>query len=252
MISAATETETLIELEDVSKEYGSKLAVENLSLKVAAGEVFAFLGPNGAGKTTSIKLITGLLRPTSGRVRVAGYNMASNSVEARRQVSFVPDSPHLYEKLTARDFLEFTRKIYGIDGPASRSYQEELIDTFEIRDFADDLIESYSHGMRQRVVFASALLHRPRVLVLDEPMVGLDPKSMRIAKDQMKETARRGSAVFMSTHTLSIAEEIADRIGIIRRGRLVKSGTLEELRADRPGGMTLEDYFLQVTAEDES
>ncbi|MBY0585553.1 ABC transporter ATP-binding protein [bacterium] len=241
----------MIHLDSVSKVYGSKLAVDQLTLQVQAGEVFAFLGPNGAGKTTSIKLITGLLRPTKGYVWVAGHSMAGNSVEARRQVSFVPDQPHLYEKLTARDFLEFTRKIYGIDGPESRAYQEELIDTFEIGDFADDLIESYSHGMRQRVVFASALLHRPRVLVLDEPMVGLDPKSMRIAKDQMKATALRGSAVFMSTHTLSIAEEIADRIAIIRRGKLVKCGTLEELQRDRPGGMTLEDYFLQVTAEDE-
>lgn len=249
---ASSAGEVLIELDRVSKVYGSKLAVDNLSLQVKQGEVFAFLGPNGAGKTTSIKLITGLLRPTQGHVLVAGYSMSSNSVEARRQVSFVPDSPHLYEKLTARDFLEFTRKIYGIDGAESRAYQEELIDTFEIRDFADDLIESYSHGMRQRVVFASALLHRPRVLVLDEPMVGLDPKSMRIAKDQMKEASRRGAAVFMSTHTLSIAEEIADRIGIIRRGRLVKCGTLDDLREDRPGGMTLEDYFLQVTAEDEA
>jgi ABC-2 type transport system ATP-binding protein len=251
MTSSTAATEVLINLENVSKVYGSKLAVDNLSLQVRAGEVFAFLGPNGAGKTTSIKLITGLLRPTSGHVFVAGYSMAGNSVEARRQVSFVPDQPHLYEKLTARDFLEFTRKIYGIDSPASRDYQEELIDTFEIRDFADDLIESYSHGMRQRVVFASALLHKPRVLVLDEPMVGLDPKSMRIAKDQMKQTAEQGASVFMSTHTLSIAEEIADRIGIIRRGKLVKCGTLDELQRDRPGGMNLEEYFLQVTAEDE-
>lgn len=250
---SGTQTRTcLVRLEGVSKEYGSKLAVNNLDLDVYAGEVFAFLGPNGAGKTTSIKLMTGLLRATRGKVTVCGRDMSDNSVEARRPISFVPDQPHLYEKLTARDFLDFTRNIYGIDDAQSRAYEEELIDTFEIRGFCDDLIETYSHGMRQRVVFAAALLHRPKVLVLDEPMVGLDPKSMRIVKDLMRQTARHGSAVFMSTHTLSIAEEVADRIGIIRRGRLVRCGTLEQLRDERPAGMTLEDFFLQVTAEDEA
>lgn len=241
--------EKIVRLEGVSKVFGSKLAVDDMNLDIFAGEVFAFLGPNGAGKTTTIKLMTGLLKPLRGKITVAGYDMSSNSVEARRNISFVPDQPHLYEKLTARDFLDFTRNIYGIDGPESRRYQEELIDTFGIRGFCDDLIETYSHGMRQRVVFASALLHRPKVLVLDEPMVGLDPKNMRIVKDLMRETAARGSAVFMSTHTLSIAEEVADRVGIIRQGRLIRCGTLAELQAERTSGKTLEDFFLEVTDE---
>jgi ABC-2 type transport system ATP-binding protein len=242
--------EAMILLEHVSKHYGLKLAVDDLSLRIEPGEVFAFLGPNGAGKTTTIKLITGLLKPTKGRVIVAGHDMSLNSVESRRQISFVPDQPHLYEKLTARDFLDFTRRIYGIDGPESLRYQEELIDIFEMRHFCDDLIETYSHGMRQRVVFASALVHRPKALVLDEPMVGLDPKSMRIVKDLMRETARSGSAVFMSTHTLSVAEEVADQIGIIRKGRLIHCGTLDELRAQQTTAGSLEDFFLEVTAED--
>lgn len=240
--------EPLVELIGVSKDFGSKRAVDDLHLTVHAGEVLAFLGPNGAGKTTTIKLMTGLLRPSQGSVHVCGLDMAAQSVEARRNVAFVPDQPHLYEKLTARDFLDFTRQIYGIDSPESRAYQEELIDTFEIRSFCDDLIETYSHGMRQRVVFASALLHRPRVLILDEPMVGLDPKSMRIVKDLLRETARAGSAVFMSTHTLSVAEEVADRIGIIRLGKLVRYGTADEIRQQRSSDETLEDFFLQVTA----
>lgn len=240
----------LVDLVGVTKLFGAKAAVDDLSIRLDAGEVFAFLGPNGAGKTTTIKLMTGLLRPTRGQVRICGWDMSSQSVEARRNISFVPDQPHLYEKLTARDFLDFTRQIYGIDGPESKRHQEELIDIFEIRSFCDDLIETYSHGMRQRVVFASALLHRPKVLILDEPMVGLDPKSMRIVKDLMKETARRGSAVFMSTHTLSIAEEVADHIGIIRRGKLVCQGSLHELRALRSQDQSLEDFFLEVTAEE--
>ena len=241
--------EKIVRLEGVSKVFGSKLAVDDMNLDVYSGEVFAFLGPNGAGKTTTIKLMTGLLKPMKGKITVAGYDMSTNSVEARRNISFVPDQPHLYEKLTARDFLDFTRNIYGIDSTQSRAYQEELIDTFGIRGFCDDLIETYSHGMRQRVVFASALLHRPKVLVLDEPMVGLDPKNMRIVKDLMRQTAANGSAVFMSTHTLSIAEEVADRVGIIREGKLIRCGTLDELRAERATGKTLEDFFLEVTAE---
>lgn len=239
----------LIELVKVSKLFGPKLAVDRVDLVVRAGEVFAFLGPNGAGKTTTIKLITGLLRPSEGEVRVAGLNMASESIEARRHIGYVPDQPHLYEKLSARDFLDFTRGIYGIDGEASRRDQEGLLDTFEMREWCDDLIETYSHGMKQRLAFASALLHRPAVLVLDEPMVGLDPKSMRIVKNLMREAALGGSAVLMSTHVLAVAEEIADRVGIIQHGRMVKVGTVDELRSERKIGMSLEDFFLEVTAE---
>lgn len=241
--------EPLIELSAVSKRFGEKQAVNAIDLSIHSGEVFAFLGPNGAGKTTTIKMITGLLKPTSGRVFVGGHDMSSNSLEARRSISYVPDQPHLYEKLSGTDFLEFTRGVYGATDPASKAYQDELVGIFEMRDWCDDLIETYSHGMRQRVAFASALIHRPKVLVLDEPMVGLDPKSMRIVKNLMRQTADAGAAVLMSTHVLAIAEEVADRIGIMQHGRMIRCGTLNELKAMRPTGTTLEDFFLEVTAE---
>lgn len=239
----------LIQLEHVSKRYGDKLAVVDLSLEIPAGELFAFLGPNGAGKTTTIKMITGLLRPTAGSVRVAGFDMAGNAEQARRTISYVPDQPYLYEKLSGRDLLRFVRDIYRLAGPETMQYEEVLIETFAMNSYVDDLIETYSHGMRQRLAFAAALLHEPRVLVVDEPMVGLDPKSMRIVKNLLRETARRGTAVFMSTHTLAIAEEVADRIGIIHRGRLIRCGTMAELRAETADALSLEDFFLQVTAE---
>lgn len=238
-------------IEDVSKQYGDKWAVRNLSLTIPAGELFAFLGPNGAGKTTTIKMITGLLRPSAGRVRVVGHEVATDSLEARRQLAYVPDQPYLYEKLTGRDFLRFIRDVYELPA-AFQDFEEELIDTFGMRDFVTDLVETYSHGMRQRLAFAAAMLHKPKVLVVDEPMVGLDPKSMRIVKDLLRKTTREGTTVFMSTHTLGIAEEVADRIGIIHRGRLVRCGTLAELRVDHANDMSLEDFFLEVTAESQA
>lgn len=241
--------EPLIVLENVCKRYRDKLAVNQLNLKVAAGELFAFLGPNGAGKTTTIKMITGLLRATAGSVRVCGYDMRENSEAARRNISYVPDQPYLYEKLSGRELLRFVRDIHGLTGPEIATTEERLIDTFEMRGFVDSLVESYSHGMRQRLAFAAAMLHGPRVLVVDEPMVGLDPKSMRIVKDLFRQTANAGATVFMSTHTLTIAEEVADRIGIIHNGRLIRCGTAAELKADLGADGTLEDLFLQVTAE---
>lgn len=239
--------EALIRLENVTKLYGNKVAVRELSLEIYAGELFAFLGQNGAGKTTTIKMITGLLRATTGRVCVAGHDMTVNSIAARREISFVPDQPHLYGKLTGRDFLNFVRDIYSLPPAEAAEDQERLIDTFEMRDYVDNLIETYSHGMRQRVAFAGAFLHRPRVLVVDEPMVGLDPKSTRIVKDLLRASANAGAAVFMSTHTLAIAEEVADRVGIIHRGNLLRLGTVREvIGADE---RNLEETFLKVTAE---
>lgn len=235
-------------LEQVSKEYGDKLAVRDLSLRIETGELYAFLGPNGAGKTTTIKMMTGLLRPTRGRVFIAGHDIASDSLEARRVISYVPDQPYLYEKLSGRDFLRFIRDIHNLRNGA-QDYEEELIDVFGMREFVPDLIETYSHGMRQRLAFAGALLHRPRVLIVDEPMVGLDPKSMRIVKDLLRASTKKGTTVFMSTHTLAIAEEVADRIGIIHRGRLLCEGTLAELKRDSVEHRSLEDFFLAVTAE---
>ena len=243
----------MIQIESVSKQYGSKKwAVRDLCLEIPPGQLFACLGPNGAGKTTTIKMITGLLRPTSGRILVCGQDMSSNSSEARRPISYVPDEPHLYDKLTGREFLEFTRDLYCVSGPEIDERLESLIDTFETRDYIDQLAESYSHGMRQRVVFASALLHRPRVLVVDEPMVGLDPKSVRIVKDLLRQAAAGGAAIFMSTHTLSVAEELADRIGIFRDGVMVRCGDMSELRAAAETDASLEDLFLQFTESDEA
>lgn len=239
----------LVEFLGVSKSYGPKPAVVDLTLTLYPGEVFAFLGPNGAGKTTTIKMMTGLLRPSAGVVRVAGSASAFDSSAARQALSYVPDQPHVYEKLTGREFLDFVRELYGLSGPEVALDVDRLVAVFEMNGFLDDLAETYSHGMRQRLAFAGALLHRPKVLVLDEPMVGLDPKSMRIVKDLLRREASAGMCIFMSTHTLAIAEELADRVGIIQRGRLIRCGTLAELRAEFVGGQTLEDFFLDVTRE---
>jgi ABC-2 type transport system ATP-binding protein len=239
----------LIELQNVSKSYGTKQAVRDLSLTVRPGELFAFLGPNGAGKTTTIKMLTGLLRPTSGRISIAGLDVSRNGEQVRQMISYVPDQPHIYEKLTGREFLSFTTDIYGLSGPEVRSHQQELIELFEMSRYVDDLVETYSHGMRQRLAFAAALVHRPRALIVDEPMVGLDPKSMRIVKDLFRRYADQGACVFMSTHTLAVAEEVADRIGVIDRGTMIRNGTLEELRGSTANGASLEDMFLSWTAQ---
>jgi ABC-2 type transport system ATP-binding protein len=238
----------MIELLDVSKKYGSKLAVDRLTLTIPAGELFAFLGPNGAGKTTTIKMLCGLLFPTSGSVRVGGFDLAKQGDEARRLIAFVPDTPYLYEKLTGREFLKFIADMYGLEPSRAAAKAEEVIELFRLHEFVDDLTEQYSHGMRQRTVFAAALMHEPSVLIVDEPTVGLDPKSIRLLKDLLRREADRGTTVFLSTHSLDIAQELADRIGIIDRGRLIGCGTLDSLRkqADRSG--TLEEVFLQLTA----
>jgi ABC-2 type transport system ATP-binding protein len=240
----------MIDLIDVSKRYGNKLAVDRLNLRVAAGELFAFLGPNGAGKTTTIKMMCGLLFPTEGRVRIGGFDLQAEGDRARQQISFVPDTPYLYEKLTGREFLQFIADMYGMPRDAGRERIAAMIDLFSLADFVDDLTERYSHGMRQRTVFAGALLHRPKVLIVDEPTVGLDPKSIRLLKDLLRQEARQGTTVFLSTHSLDVAQELADRIGIINRGRLIGCGTLEELRKQADHEGTLEDVFLELTEEE--
>lgn len=239
----------MIELANVTKRFGAKEAVSNLSLSIRSGELFAFLGPNGAGKTTTIKMLTGLLQPTHGRVVVAGHDMGSDAADARRHLAYVPDQPYLYDKLTGADFLRFIRDIHGLAGAEVDARQRAMIDTFDLSDFLNDLIETYSHGMRQRVAFAAALLQQPKVLIVDEPMVGLDPKNMRVLKNLFRDVARAGTTVFMSTHTLAIAEEVADRIGIIHHGRLIHQGTLAEIKRLRSSVHSLEDVFLEVTAE---
>jgi ABC-2 type transport system ATP-binding protein len=239
----------MIELHEVSKRYGSTLAVDRLSLSLAPGELFAFLGPNGAGKTTTIKMITGLLFPTSGTVRVGGFDMQGEGDRARQLISYVPDQPYLYEKLTGREFLQFIADMYGMARDDARRRMAEVIGLFELKDFVDDLTERYSHGMRQRTVFAAALLHRPKVLIVDEPTVGLDPRSVRLLKDLLREEARGGTTVFLSTHSLDIAQELAHRIGIVEHGRLIGCGTLDALRHQAELQGTLEDVFLKLTEE---
>jgi ABC-2 type transport system ATP-binding protein len=239
----------MIELDNVVKRFGTKTAVNGLSLCVEQGELFAFLGPNGAGKTTTIKLMCGLLFPTEGTVRVGGFNLQSEGDQARQLLSYVPDTPFLYEKLSGREFLEFIGEMYGLSAAHRERRTAEVIDLFGLGEFVDDLTERYSHGMRQRTVFAAALLHEPRVLVVDEPTVGLDPRSVRLLKDVLRNLSAAGTTVFLSTHSLDIAQELAQRIGIVDRGRLIGCGTLEALRRQADSNGSLEEVFLRLTEE---
>jgi ABC-2 type transport system ATP-binding protein len=241
----------MIEFRNVSRNYGRKVAVSELDLVVPSGEIFAFLGPNGAGKTTSIKMLVGLLRPSVGEVRVCGFDVVSECRQANSRVGYIPDEPYLYDKLTGREFLLFIAGMYGLDGRAAADRMAREIARFELDDFVDDLCESYSHGMKQRVALAAALLHDPEVLVLDEPTVGLDPRTIRLVKDLLRGRAAAGTTVFMSTHSLSLAEELADRLGIVDRGRLRCAGTMSELRAQVASeDSTLERLFLKFTSAD--
>jgi ABC-2 type transport system ATP-binding protein len=241
-----------IELIDASKRYGSKLAVDRLSLSIKAGELFAFLGPNGAGKTTTIKMLCGLLFPTSGTVRVGGFDLNTDGDRARQLIAFVPDTPFLYDKLTGREFLQFIADMYGMPRDRSRERMAAMIELFSLATFVDDLTERYSHGMRQRTVFAGALLHEPKVLIVDEPTVGLDPKSIRLLKDLLRRQAKGGTTVFLSTHSLDVAQELADRIGVVNKGRLIGCGTLDALRRQADLNGTLEEVFLKLTEEEET
>ena len=242
----------MIHFEQVSRAYGDKLAVDRLSLVVPRGELFALLGPNGAGKTTSIKMLVGLLRPGSGTVRVAGFDVLTHPREANQCLGYVPDEPFLYDKLSGREFLEFLGEMRGWGRTEVNRRITHEAETFDLSGFLDDLTETYSHGMKQRLVFAAALLHSPPVLVLDEPMVGLDPRSTRMVKDVLREQVRSGTTVFMSTHMLAVAEEIADRIGIVNQGRLAFLGTLPELRQELASpDAALEPLFLELTGSND-
>jgi ABC-2 type transport system ATP-binding protein len=239
----------MIDITSVTKRYGPKVAVRDLTLHVPAGELFAFLGPNGAGKTTTIKMLCGLLFPSEGAVKVGGFDLVSHGDQARALISYVPDQPFLYEKLTGREFLQFTADLYAMPPARARQKIAEVIDLFRLDDFVDDLTERYSHGMRQRTVFAAALVHEPKLLIADEPTVGLDPKSIRELKTLLRQLAGNGMTVFLSTHTLDIAQELADRIGIIDHGRLIGCGTLADLRKQAAIDGSLEDLFLAITEE---
>jgi ABC-2 type transport system ATP-binding protein len=237
----------LIETSHLIKKFGDKVAVNDISFNVNGGEVFGFLGPNGAGKTTTIKAIVGLLQPTSGTVKVAGYDVQLQPMQAKAASGFVPDTPNLYMKLSARELLRFVGDLYELKPEKAAERGDELLRLFDLADVRDDLIDSYSHGMQQKIALAAALIHDPKVLVLDEPTVGLDPKSARLIKDMLRQMADRGAAVFLSTHILEIAERMCDRIGIIDRGNLVAVGTMDELRAMGKGERSLEDIFLALT-----
>lgn len=238
---------TLIETRNLVKKYGDFVAVNNVSFDVRGGEVFGFLGPNGAGKTTTIKMIVGLLQPTSGVVKVAGYDVQSQALSAKASSGYVPDTPNLYAKLTGRELLRFVGDLYNIDRQQAIHRIDELLRMFDLSDAADETVDSYSHGMQQKASLAAALMHDPKVLVLDEPTVGLDPKSARLIKDILRQMADRGAAVMLSTHILEIAERMCDRIGIINKGELVAVGTMNELRALGKGESSLEDIFLGLT-----
>jgi len=241
----------MIHLDKVTKRYGNKTAVQELTLEIPGGELFAFLGPNGAGKTTTIKILCGLLFPTSGSVAVGGFDMRQQGDQARQLIAYVPDQPYLYEKLTGREFLQFVGEMYGLSRDLLRQRMAEVIGLFRLEDFVDDLTERYSHGMRQRTVFASALVHQPKLLIVDEPTVGLDPRSVRQLKDLLRQQADQGTTVFLSSHSLDVVEELADRIAIIEHGRLIACDTLEALRAQSAVDGSLEDVFLKMTEEAE-
>ncbi len=238
----------MIEFDHVSRTYGKKTAVSDLCLTLAPGELFALLGPNGAGKTTTIKMLVGLLQPTAGQIRVCGRDVVRQPRQSNQLLGYVPDESYVYEKLSGREFLDFVADMHNLSAAEKRSRVAREIDAFELHDFVDDLAESYSHGMKQRLAFAASQLHEPAVLVVDEPMVGLDPRSMRMVKDLLRRKASAGTTVFMSTHSLAVAEEIADRIGVVDHGRLRFLGTLDQLRRQLAVTHTsLEDLYLELT-----
>jgi ABC-2 type transport system ATP-binding protein len=238
----------MILLEGVTKRYGQFTAVHPLDLHVPPGELFGFLGPNGAGKTTTIRMLTGVLHPTAGRVSIAGHDLSRAPAEAKRLLGYIPDRPFLYDKLTGREFLRFVGGLWGQEGPALERRAEELLALFELTAWQDTLVESYSHGMRQKLLISSALVHGPRLIVVDEPMVGLDPRAARMIKDLLRNFVAQGGTIFLSTHTLEVAEALCDRIAIIQEGRIRAMGTMDELRSEAEAGAAgLEEVFLRLT-----
>ncbi len=241
----------MIQTEKLTKQFGDNTAVASLTLKIGAGEFFCFLGPNGAGKTTTIKMLTGLLHPTEGRAILGGHDIQKEPVEAKQLIGYIPDAPFLYEKLTGREFMQFVAGLYRMTESQIADNTERFLELFGLDGVSDQLIEDYSHGMRQKLSFAACFLHNPSIVIVDEPWVGLDPKNIRFVKNFLRQKTREGVTVFMSTHTLSIAEEVADCIGIINDGKLLYTGTVEEVRAVAKNPGTLEDIFLELTQEDD-
>ncbi len=240
----------MIKTENLTKKFGENVAVNELNLEVPEGTFFCFLGPNGAGKTTTIKMLTGLIRPTKGRAFIRGIDIQQEPVKAKQCIGYVPDHPFLYDKLTGREFLKFIAGLYQISEKEFKERTEEIVPLFGLNSIVDQLIEDYSHGMRQKLSFAACFLHKPDIVIVDEPWVGLDPKNIRLVKDYLKEkTKKDGLTVFMSTHTLSIAEEIADVIGIIHQGKLCAFGSVQEIKSLSNTSANLEDVFLEITKE---
>jgi ABC-2 type transport system ATP-binding protein len=241
----------MLELRGVVKRYGKFTAVKGLDLTVQRGEIFGFLGPNGAGKTTTIRMAAGVLRPTSGHVIVGGDDLDAHPEAAKSRIGYIPDRPYLYEKLSGGEFLRFVAGLWGRDGEAVAARIDRLLELFQLTQWKDELIESYSHGMRQKMLISSALIHQPELIVVDEPMVGLDPRSARLLKDLFRTFVENGGTVFLTTHTLEVAETLCDRIAIINQGNVIALGTMDELRAQvQTGGAHLEEIFLKVTGDE--
>ena len=240
----------MIRLENLSKHYGRLAAVDSLNLEVQRGEIFGFLGPNGAGKTTTIRVMMGILRATSGRVTLGGYDMEQEPEKAKAITGFIPDRPFIYEKLSGREFLKFVGSLHRVDAALLQRRIPELLEHFELSDWKDELVESYSHGMKQRLVLCASLIHQPKILIIDEPMVGIDPRGTRMLKDLFLSLAKKGTTLFLSTHSISIAEEICQRIGIIHKGKLIASGTMADLyRLAKVKEGRLESVFLELTRD---
>ncbi len=243
----------MIETINLTKNYGNLTAVKNLNLTVNAGEIYGFLGPNGAGKTTTIKMICGLLKPTKGRVKIDGIDISEDPIEAKSKIGLIPDTPNVYPKLTGREFLYFVSDIYDVPKEIAKKRAEEIFEMFDLKDKADELIETYSHGMKQKIVIGAALVHDPSVIILDEPTVGLDPKSAKLVKDLLRALADKGKTVFMSTHILEIAERMCDKVGIINEGTLIAEGTIDELRKKaKDETADLEKLFLELTGGEDT
>ena len=240
----------MISLSALTKKYGKFVAVDHIDLEVPRGQLFGFLGPNGAGKTTTLRMIAGILQPSSGSVRLGGYDVAKEPMQAKSRLGFIPDRPYIYEKLTGAEFLRFVAGLYGYTGAELEHRIAELLELFDLSEWTDSVVESYSHGMRQKLIISSAFVHKPEVIIVDEPMVGLDPKAARILKDLFREYVQRGNTIMMSTHTLEVAESLCDRIAIIQAGKIRAIGTMDELRKDATSGATgLEEIFLRLTGE---
>ena len=243
----------MLRLVRLTKRYGSFTAVDGIDLEVPRGSVFGFLGPNGAGKTTTIRMLAGVLQPSDGDVLIGGIDLRKNPEAAKARIGYIPDRPFLYEKLSGGEFLRFVAGLWGRDGNATEERGDRLLELFALSEWKDELIESYSHGMRQKLLISSALVHQPDLIIIDEPMVGLDPRSARLLKDLLGSFVERGGTVFLSTHTLAVAEAVCDRIAIISQGSIIARGTMDELReqAEATGGAHLEEIFLKVTGGEE-